>query len=161
MGMVDWIQSRFNNLLDNLIFAAIWTGGSAMAAILKALPIPVIIGISVAVFVTILFLIKVMLSFHIKYVVKKLLSVGIYTDAPVNITRILYYHREELAVGLPDDKTSIQDKSVLGQLNLRNIVQLEQRKTGSYWILTELGKRVILYLQKNQQVLDKEGSLSQ
>lgn len=110
---------------------------------------------------------------NIKQIVDELLTIGIYEDKHVNITRILYKDREKLAVGLPDDvtATSIQDKLVLHQLNLRNIVQLEQRKEGTYgsanvrdkgyWILTELGKDIILYLQKNPQVLDNEGSLSQ
>jgi hypothetical protein len=106
----------------------------------------------------------------IKQVVEELLSVGIFTDIPVNITRILYHDREKLSVGLPGYEASIQDKLVLEQLNLRKIVQLEQRKVkvfGSdnvrdegYWILTELGKEVIRYLQANKQVLDKEGSQS-
>ena len=105
----------------------------------------------------------------IKQVVDELLTIGIYSDKPVNITRILYHDREKLASGgFPDYEASVQDKLVLEQLNLRKIVQLEQRKVkvyGSdnvrdegYWILTELGKSVILYLQTNQQVLDKEGS---
>jgi len=107
---------------------------------------------------------------NIKQLVEELLSVGIYTDCPVNITRILYHDRDKLTVGLSDEVASEQDKLVLPQLNLHNIVQLEQRKVrvyGSdnvrdegYWILTELGKKVIKYLQENQQVLDKEGSLS-
>lgn len=107
----------------------------------------------------------------IKQIVKELLSVGIYTDCPVNITRILYHDREKLATGLSNEVASVQDKLVLSQLNSRKIVQLEQRKVRVYgsdnvrdeghWILTELGKSVILYLQKNQQVLHKEGSLSE
>lgn len=107
----------------------------------------------------------------ISQIVEELLSIGIYTDVPVNITRVLYHDKEKLAVGLFDGATSNMDKLVLSQLNLRKIVGLEQRKVrvyGSdnvrdegYWVLTELGKDVVLYLQKNQQVLHKEGSLSQ
>jgi len=103
--------------------------------------------------------------------VEKLLKVGIFVGHPVNITRILYALRGKLAIGLSDEVASEQDKLVLAQLNLRNIVQLEQRKVkvyGSdnvrdegYWVLTELGKEVIKYLQANKQVLDKEGSLSE
>ena len=103
--------------------------------------------------------------------VEKLLKVGIFVGHPVNITRILYALREKLAIGLSDEVASEQDKLVLSQLNLRNIVQLKQRKVkvyGSdnvrdegYWVLTELGKEVIKYLQANKQVLDKEGSLSE
>ncbi len=97
-----------------------------------------------------------------------MLSEGIFTDEPVNITRILYALREKLSVGLHDYEASVQDRLVLEQLNLRNIVQLEQRKVKvfgsdnvrdeSYWILTELGKSVILYLQKNKQILCMAGS---
>lgn len=108
---------------------------------------------------------------NIKSVVDELVSIGIYSDVPVNITRILYHDRDKLVVGLSDEVASNQDKLVLHQLNLRNIVELEQRKTGiygsdnvrneGYWILTELGKKIILYLQQNKQVLDKEGSLNE
>jgi len=37
----------------------------------------------------------------------------------------------------------------------------ENVRDAGYWILTELGKEVIRYLEANQQVLDKEGSLSE
>ena len=102
----------------------------------------------------------------INRVVGELLSVGIYTDCLVNITRILYRDKDKLAAGLLDREASVQDKLVLAQLNLRNIVKLEQRQRvavrGSfdegYWVLTELGKDVILYLEENKQVLDTEGS---
>ena len=91
---------------------------------------------------------------------------GIFSDVPVNITRILYKLRDKLNVGLSDYEASVQDKLVLSQLNLHKVVQLEQRRTASgprmydqgYWVLTELGKEVILYLKANEQVLDKEGS---
>jgi hypothetical protein len=106
----------------------------------------------------------------ISQIVEELLSVGIFTDMPVNITTVLYNDREKLENGLSDEVATNVEKLVLSQLNLRKIVQLEQRKVkvyGSYnvrdegyWVLTELGKDVILYLQKNQQVLDREGSLS-
>lgn len=105
----------------------------------------------------------------IKQVVDELLTIGICSVMPVNITRILYKLGSKLEVGLSDEVASNQDKLVLSQLNLRKIVQLEQRKVkvyGSdnmrdegYWILTELGKDVIRYLQVNKQVRDKEGSL--
>lgn len=107
---------------------------------------------------------------NVEKVVDELLSEGIFTDEPVNITRILYALREKLSVGLHDYEASVQDRLVLEQLNLRNIVQLEQRKVKvfgsdnvrdeSYWILTELGKSVILYLQKNKQILCMAGSQS-
>jgi uncharacterized Tic20 family protein len=115
--------------------------------------------------------IKEIKGYDIETVIADLLSVGIYSDMPINITRILYHDREQLAVGLSNDSGGVTTMTnlVLQQLNIRKIVQLEQRKEriyGSdnvqdkgYWILTELGKNVILYLQNNQQILKKEGSL--
>ena len=110
---------------------------------------------------------RVKVNQDIKRVVEELLSIGIYTDRPVNITRILYYLRDKLAVGWFDYEVSAQDKLVLSQLSLHKIVHLEQRRRSSgaheydegYWTLTKLGKSVISYLQANKQVLDKEGSL--
>ena len=108
---------------------------------------------------------------NIQQVVGELLSIGLYTDMPINIARILYHDKDKLAVGFSNEVTTNLDKLYLTELNLRKIVKLEQRKVriyGSdnvrdegYWILTELGKDVILHLQENQQVLDKEGSLKQ
>ena len=124
----------------------------------------------VMVFIGILLLIRAYKKQSVKQVVRELLSKGIYTDVPVNILRILYHDREKLVAGFSDEVASNQDKLVLHQLDLRKIVKLEQRKVriyGSdnirdegYWILTELGKDVIKYLQANPQVLDKEGAVS-
>ncbi len=102
---------------------------------------------------------------NIKQVVEELLNVGIYSDVPVNITRILYHDRDKLAGGLLDREVSVQDKRVLVQLSLRNIVKLEQRQRvvvrgpydEGYWVLTELGNDVILYLEGNKQILDEVG----
>lgn len=107
---------------------------------------------------------------NIEKVVNELTKIGIYSDKPVNITRILYHDREKLAVGLSEYEASDQDRRVLTQLNLSKIVQLEQRRRISgqvqggydegFWVLTNLGKEVILYLGKNPQVLGKAGSLA-
>lgn len=173
--MEKWFKSRLESILDNLIFASILAGGGTVWAIIKSLPTPAIIGISVGIFVVILAVIRVIWFFikkgqkeDIKQIVEELLSIGIYTDVPVNITRILYHERKKLAVGLSDEIASNQDKLVLEQLNIHKIVRLEQRKVrvygsdnvrdGGYWVLTELGNDVILYLQSNQQVLHEKGS---
>ena len=134
-----------------------------MISLIRELPTYVIIGIALVVFIVAIILIRVVLSLYLRYIIKKLLSIGIFTDARVNILRIVYHDKDDLKIGLCNERVSAsnQAKLVCGELRTRNIVQLEQRKTGDYWILTELGKRVILYLEKNQQVLDRKGSLSQ
>jgi hypothetical protein len=169
--MGKWILARADKLIDNLLFKAICTGGAIVWAWVRELPIPIIIVIAISVFVGILLSAKLIRAFYIRQIVFGLVNLGIYSDCPVNITRILYHDREKLAVGLSDEVASNQDKLVLHQLNLREIVRLEQRKVriyGSdnvrdegYWVLTELGKKVILYLEKNPQVLHNEGSVSQ
>lgn len=105
----------------------------------------------------------------IEQVVDELKTIRIIDGRSGNITRILYHDREKLAVGLSNYETSVQDKLVLAQLNLRKIVKLEQRRTASgprqydegFWVLTELGKEVILYLEKNKQILDYRGKVGQ
>ena len=107
-------------------------------------------------------------SEDISQIIKKLLSETDYPDKPVYILRVFYHDREKLAEGLSNEVATSHDKVVLHQLNLHDLVKLEQRKVriyGSdntrdegYWILTELGKKLVKYLQKNQQVLHKEGS---
>lgn len=102
-------------------------------------------------------------------IVEELKSLSIFDDSsPGDLIRVFYYLRDKLAVGMCECEASVQDKLVLTQLNLHKIVRLEQRQKASglrmydegFWVLTELGKEVILYLQTNKQVLDKEGSQS-
>lgn len=56
--------------------------------------------------------------------------------------------KDKLSLGMPDSTSSVQDKLVLAQLSLRNIVHREQRQTGDYWVLTELGRNVVLYFER-------------
>ncbi len=96
----------------------------------------------------------------VEQVVEELLGVGIFPDMPVIILRILYHDKDDLKIGLSYRKVlaSEQDKLVYGEFIIRNIVQLKQLETGDILVLTELGKGVILYLEKNPQVLRTEGS---
>ena len=100
-------------------------------------------------------------------IVEELKSLSIFDDSsPGGLIRVFYYLRDKLVVGMSECEASVQDKLVLPQLNLHKIVRLEQRQKATesrtydkgFWILTELGKSVIVYLQMNKQVLDKEGS---
>lgn len=156
-----WLQARLNSLLDNVIFAILLSlVGTARIAWIKELPWYVVIGISFGIFFVVFCILRFASCLQLKLTIKRLLSVGIYTDVPDNILRILYHDKESLKIGLPDHKvlSSNQDKQVYGDFRLHNIVQIENRSTGSYWVLTDIGKRVISYLEKNQQVLHKEGS---
>lgn len=102
-----------------------------------------------------------------KKVVEELLSIKDYPEKTIYILRVLYHDRQKLTEGLYSGNATPLDNLVYQQLSLYDIVRLEQRKEriyGSdntkdvgYRILTERGKEVIKYLQKNQQVLDKVG----
>lgn len=105
---------------------------------------------------------------NIKILIEEILSTKDYPEKTVYILRVLYHDREKLTQGLYSGNATPLDKLVYHQLNLHDVVRLEQRKEriyGSdntqdvgYWILTERGKEVIKYLQKNPQVLRKEDS---
>ena len=107
--------------------------------------------------------------FDAKSVIEEFKPLRIFDDSsPGDVIRVFYCLRDKLTVGMSEHEASVQDRLVLDQLNLHKIVQFEQRRKAKgprmydegYWILTELGKEVILYLQANKQVLDKEGSQS-
>jgi hypothetical protein len=155
-----WLQARLNSLLDNFIFTILLSGGAAVVAWIKELSWCAIIGISLGIFIAVFFILRLASYLQLRLIIKRLLSVGVFTDVPGNILRILYYDKESLKIGLPDHKvlSSNQDKQVYADFRLHNIVQIENRSTGSYWVLTDIGERVISYLEKNQQVLNKEGS---
>jgi hypothetical protein len=99
----------------------------------------------------------------VKPVVEELKCLKIYDNScPGDLLNVFDHLREKLAIGISEYEASAQDKLVLAQLSLRKIVQLEQRRKSSgphtydegYWILTELGKGVSLYLQLNRQIFN-------
>lgn len=103
---------------------------------------------------------------NIKKIIDEILSTRDYPEKTIYILRVLYHDREKLTQGLYSGNATSLDKLVYHQLILHDIVRLEQRKEriyGSdntkdvgYWVLTDRGKEVIRYLQKNQQVLHNE-----
>lgn len=155
-----WLQDRLNSIVDNLIFTALSSGGVAVVTIIQSLPWYAIIGITIGFFIGLFLFIRLVAYLQFRFVIARLVSIGIYTDVPDNILRVLYHDKEQLKIGLPDSNimNSNQDRLVYGDFRTHNIVQMENRTTGSFWVLTDLGKRIILYLEKNPRVLDKEGS---
>ena len=109
---------------------------------------------------------------NIKKLVEELQSLTIFDDIQggiqINATKVLYQLRDMLAIGISvyEVQADTVVEAVVKQLNLRKIVQLEQRRKQDgtrqydegYWVRTERGKEVISYLQVNKQVLDKEAS---
>jgi hypothetical protein len=63
--MRKWFKARIESLLDNLIFTAFLAGGAAVWTAGKSLPTPVIIGVSIAVFVVVLIVFR-LFSLNIK-----------------------------------------------------------------------------------------------
>jgi len=131
-----------------------------MIALIKELSWYVIVGIAVCSFIGGFALIKFVACLQLRRIVKHLVSVGIFTDRADNILTILYHDKDNLKIGLPDYKVqnSEQDKQVYGDLRSNNIVQLDKRRTGDFWVATKTGNAVILYLERHPQVLHKEGS---
>ena len=80
-----------------------------------------------------------------------------------DVIEVLYSLKNRLVSGVIENETSVQERTALTQLGLYRIVQLEQRRKSSgprmfdigYWILTNLGRRVILYLDANKQDFHK------
>ncbi len=131
-----------------------------VVTLIKELSWCAIIGITAGVFVGILSLIRLMAYLQLRFIIARLISVGIYTDAPDNILNVIYHHKDKLKLGMPDKEVmaSEQNKLVYGDLRTRNIVRLDRRQAGDFWVPTKTGDAVILYLEKNPQVLDKKGS---
>jgi hypothetical protein len=104
----------------------------------------------------------------IQTLIDEILSTKDYPEKTIYILRVLYHDREKLMEGLYSGNATPLDKRVYHQLALYDVVRFEQRKEriyGSdntkdvgYWVLTNRGREVIKYLQKNQQVLHNEGS---
>lgn len=101
--------------------------------------------------------------FEAKSAVENLRPLKIFDDSKAGDTiKVFYSLRDKLAIGISENEASVQDRLVLAQLSLHKIVQLEQRRKSSfgsafdegYWVLTELGKRVVLYLQAHKYILE-------
>ena len=79
-------------------------------------------------------------------------------DTQIDATIILYELREKLATGLSEYDVPVDDRPILAQLCILEIVEMEQRRRSSgphtydesLWILTNLGKRIIQYLDREK-----------
>ncbi len=58
--MGKWFKARVDSLLDNIIFTALVAVVALSWAVLRALPVPVIVGIFVGVFIVVLFAIRLL-----------------------------------------------------------------------------------------------------
>jgi hypothetical protein len=63
--------------------------------------------------------------------------------------------RGKLVVGMKEREASATNKQLFEELTIRGLIQTEQRRTGlrdsdlTYWVLTDLGKKVIQSLEKS------------
>jgi len=160
---MDWIQDRINSLLDNFIFLFVSAGVAAMITWIKEANPCLIVGIPLAICLVGFFILRLVAYIQVRIVITRLVNVGIFNDVSDNILRVINHDKSKLKIGLPDRDVmnSNLDKLVYGELRSRNIVRLDKRQIGDFWILTKTGEAIITYIENHPQVLHKEGSRHQ